>query len=52
MHPPVTLTLVEPLVVEVAADTAWSGRAFRHAFRFQRERPDLDPAEVEIPTIG
>lgn len=46
---PVTLTLVEPIVVEVAADTAWSGRSFRHALTFQRARPDLEPADVEIP---
>jgi len=26
---PVALTLVEPVVVEVSADTAWSGRSFR-----------------------
>jgi hypothetical protein len=49
---PVMLTLVEPVVVEVAADTAWSGRSFRHALRFQRARPELDPTEVEIPTLG
>ncbi|MDQ0733246.1 hypothetical protein QFZ57_004105 [Arthrobacter sp. B1I2] len=29
---PVVLTLVEPLVVEVSADTAWSGRSFRHPY--------------------
>ncbi|MGY4543644.1 hypothetical protein ACVWY0_003584 [Arthrobacter sp. UYNi723] len=49
---PVMLTLVEPVVVEVAADTAWSGLSFRHALRFQRARPELDAAEVEIPIIG
>lgn len=38
---PVTLTLVEPLVVEVSADTARTGHSFRHAVRFVRARPDL-----------
>ncbi|MCA4135652.1 ATP-dependent DNA ligase [Arthrobacter sp. M4] len=46
---PVTLTLVEPIVVEVAADTAWSGRSFRHALRFERARPELDPTQVTAP---
>ncbi|MET1154626.1 hypothetical protein [Arthrobacter sp.] len=39
------LTLVEPLVVEVSAGTAMSGTSFRHAVRFLRARPELDPAE-------
>ncbi|MCA4135322.1 ATP-dependent DNA ligase [Arthrobacter sp. M4] len=46
---PVMLTVVEPLVVEVAADTAWSGRSFRHSLRFERARPELDPTEVTAP---
>ncbi|YCH06359.1 ATP-dependent DNA ligase [Arthrobacter sp. alpha11c] len=46
---PVRLTLVEPLVVEVSADVAWSGQAFRHSLRFLRARPELDPTEVELP---
>ncbi|MDQ0241421.1 hypothetical protein [Arthrobacter bambusae] len=46
---PVALTLVEPIVVEVSADAAWSGRSFRHALRFLRIRPELDPADVELP---
>ena len=46
---PVHLTLVEPLVVEVAADVAWSGRAFRHPLSMVRARPELDPAAVELP---
>lgn len=46
---PVTLTLVQPVVVEVAADTAWSGRSFRHSLRFQRVRPELPPDEVKPP---
>ncbi|WP_241710542.1 ATP-dependent DNA ligase [Arthrobacter bambusae] len=45
----VHLTLVEPLVVEVSADVAWSGRAFRHAVRLVRVRPELDPAAVQFP---
>lgn len=46
---PVQLTLVEPFVVEVAADVAWSGWAFRHPVRFLRLRPEVDPDEVELP---
>ncbi|WP_309070284.1 ATP-dependent DNA ligase [Arthrobacter sp.] len=43
------LTLVEPLVVEVSADTAFSGSSFRHALRYIRARPELDPASVVVP---
>lgn len=46
---PVRLSRVEPLVVEVSADVAWSGRSFRHPLRFHRPRPDLDPYDVEVP---
>ncbi|MHA7170092.1 ATP-dependent DNA ligase [Arthrobacter bambusae] len=46
---PVRLTLVEPIVVEVSADVAWSGRAFRHSVRLLRTRPELDPADVRFP---
>ncbi|MDR7161778.1 hypothetical protein [Arthrobacter sp. BE255] len=46
---PVHLTLVEALVVEVAADVAWSGRSFRHPLSFVRARAELDPAAVELP---
>jgi hypothetical protein len=46
---PVALTLVEPLVVEVSADTAWSGRSFRHPLRILRARPELSPADVILP---
>jgi ATP-dependent DNA ligase len=45
----VRLTLVEPLVVEVAADVAWSGKSFRHAVSFVRTRPELDPGTIELP---
>lgn len=46
---PVRLTLVEPIVVEVSADVAWSGRSFRHPLRFLRARPELDPDAVAVP---
>jgi hypothetical protein len=46
---PVALTLVEPVVVEVSADTAWSGRSFRHALRLLRVRPELHPDDVTPP---
>ena len=45
----VRLTLVEPLVVEVSADVAWSGRAFRHPVRLVRIRLELRPDEVSLP---
>jgi ATP-dependent DNA ligase len=46
---PVELTLVEPLVVEVSADVAWSGTSFRHALRLIRVRPELHPMEISAP---
>ncbi|MDV2980532.1 UNVERIFIED_CONTAM: ATP-dependent DNA ligase [Actinomycetes bacterium ARC8] len=46
---PVALTLVEPLVVEISADIAWTGNAFRHAIRYLRPRPELSPADVILP---
>ena len=46
---PVRLTRVEPIVVEVSADVAWSGRAFRHPLRYLRARPELNPAAVAVP---
>ncbi|MBB6406426.1 hypothetical protein [Arthrobacter sp. AZCC_0090] len=45
----VRLILVEPLVVEVSADVAWSGRAFLHPVRLVRIRPELRPDEVSLP---
>lgn len=47
--PTTALTLVKPLVVEVSADTAFSGSSFRHALRYLRARPELDPSEVSLP---
>ncbi|GAA1178934.1 hypothetical protein GCM10009584_20750 [Ornithinimicrobium humiphilum] len=43
------LTRVVPVVVEVAADTARQGFAFRHQVRFLRVRDDLDPQSVVGP---
>lgn len=40
------LTLIEPIVVEVSADTALSGRSLRHPARYVRTRPELDPADL------
>lgn len=45
----VTLTLVEPLVVEISADVAWTGNAFRHSFRYLRPRPELSAINVLLP---
>lgn len=49
---PVALTLVQPIVAEVSADAARSGYSFRHAVRFLRPRPDLDPREVTTQLDG
>jgi ATP-dependent DNA ligase len=46
---PVELVLVEPIVVEVLADAAWSGQSFRHALRYRRVRPELGPGDVPFP---
>jgi hypothetical protein len=46
---PVKLTLVEPFVVEVSADVAWSGWAFRHPVRLVRLRAEVAPGDVELP---
>lgn len=48
---PVTLTRVEPLVVEISADTAWTGNAFRHAVRYLRPRPELAAETVQLPGL-
>lgn len=48
---PVTLTLVEPVAVEVSADTAWSGRSFRHPLRLLRARPELSAADIGLPAM-
>ncbi|MDQ4504421.1 ATP-dependent DNA ligase [Sinomonas sp. ASV322] len=43
---PVHLTLVTPLAVEVSADAARTGTAYRHLVRFIRPRPDTDPVTL------
>lgn len=45
----VALTLVEPMVVEISADIAWTGNSFRHAVRYLRPRPELAVADVQLP---
>jgi ATP-dependent DNA ligase len=45
----VKLTRVEPVVVEVSADVAWTGSSFRHPLRFVRLRPDMEPSDVALP---
>ena len=40
------LTRVDPIVVEVSADVALHAGFIRHAVRFLRHRPDLEPAQV------
>jgi len=49
---PLDVTLVEPVVVEVTADVAWSGSSFRHPLRFVRLRRELAPDEIEPPGNG
>ena len=43
---PVHLTLVAPVAVEVSADAARTGIAYRHLVRFIRPRPDTDPRNL------
>jgi ATP-dependent DNA ligase len=45
----INLTLVEPIVIEVLADVAWSGTSFRHPVRYARVRPELDPRDITLP---
>ena len=46
----VAITKVRPeLVLEVAADPALRGRRYRHALRYLRLRPDMDPTDVDAP---
>lgn len=49
---PIKLARVEPFVMEVSADTAWSGSSFRHPLRFLRHRPDLGVGDVRAPEGG
>lgn len=49
ISPTTELTLVQPVVVEVSADTAFSGTSFRHPLRYLRARPELHPDEVPSP---
>ena len=46
---PVALTLVAPIVVEISADVAWTGNAFRHSIGYLRVRPELSPTDVVLP---
>lgn len=45
----VALTAVEPFVVEISADVAWSGTSFRHGVRYVRPRPEMQPEDVMLP---
>jgi bifunctional non-homologous end joining protein LigD len=40
------ITLIDPIVVEVSADTSLSGHSLRHPARFVRTRPELAPESV------
>ena len=43
---PSTVTLIPPFVVEVEADASAETGVLRHAARFHRARPDLDPDQA------
>ena len=45
----VPVTLVEPVVAEVSADSARSGSSFRHLVRFVRVRPELSWQNLRSP---
>jgi len=40
------LTLIEPIVIEISADTARDDGVFRHSVRFVRVRPEMTPADL------
>jgi hypothetical protein len=40
------LTLIEPLTVEISADTVVVGGTIRNAARFVRARPEVDPVDL------
>lgn len=43
---PTELTLIEPFVIEISADTARDEGVFRHSVRFVRVRPEMTPADL------
>lgn len=43
------LTLIEPITVEISADTSIVGGTIRHAARFVRARPEVPPGDVSWP---
>ncbi|GAA4157243.1 ATP-dependent DNA ligase [Gryllotalpicola daejeonensis] len=45
-HESSELTLVEPFVIEISADTARDDGVFRHPVRFVRLRPEMTPADL------
>ncbi|PFG44879.1 ATP dependent DNA ligase-like protein [Georgenia soli] len=46
---PIDITLVDPLVIEVTADVAWSGTSYRHPLRYVRARLELQIEDVIPP---
>lgn len=40
------VTLIQPITVEVSADTSLAGDSLRHPARYVRTRPELDPANI------
>jgi ATP-dependent DNA ligase len=44
---PTTVTVIEPLVVEVSADASADAGVLRHAARLIRARPDLEPTDLD-----
>jgi bifunctional non-homologous end joining protein LigD len=40
------LTLIEPVTVEISADTSIVGGTIRHGARYVRPRPEMDPEDV------
>jgi bifunctional non-homologous end joining protein LigD len=40
------VTLIEPITVEISADTAVVGGTIRHAARFVRARPEVEPRDL------
>lgn len=44
---PVPVVLIEPIVIEISADVARTGRIYRHLVRYLRPRPELTPADLQ-----
>lgn len=40
------ITLIQPIAVEISSDVALAGDSLRHAARYVRTRPEVDPRSI------